>query len=127
MPLSSLRDVPMSNRPKQVLAHCPASIAGLPITLMPIPACSEFQDDHHGVTSIFVAHQGRGRRWYRQGRVTRALHTAPRMIEIYEQGVSFDHQRWEGELGRCARVERAGDDPWPAAILEAADAARGVR
>jgi hypothetical protein len=34
MPLSSLHDVPRSNRPKQVLAHCPASIAGLPITLM---------------------------------------------------------------------------------------------
>jgi AraC family transcriptional regulator len=110
MPLSSLHDVPMSNLPKQVLAHCPASLAGLPITLMPIPARSEFHDDHHVVTSIFVAHQGRGRRWYRQGRVTRPLHTAPRMIEIYERGQSFDHQRWEGEFGRCARVEFSDPD-----------------
>jgi hypothetical protein len=110
MPLSSLHDVPMSNRPKQVLAHCPASIAGFPITLMPIPASSEFHDDHHDVTCIFVAHRGRGRRWYRQGRVTRALHTAPRMIEIYARGVSFDHQRWEGEFGRCAQVEFSDTD-----------------
>jgi AraC family transcriptional regulator len=110
MPLSSLHDVPLSNLPKQVLAHCPAAIAGLPITLMPIPAHSEFRDDHHAVTSIFVAHQGHGRRWYRQGRVTRALHTAPRMIEIYERGQSFEHQRWEGELGRCARIEFSDAD-----------------
>jgi len=27
------------------------------------------------------------------------------MIEIYEKGVSFDHQRWDGELGRCVRIE----------------------
>lgn len=110
MPLSSLHDVPISNLPKQVLAYCPASIAGLPITLMPIPARSEFHDDHHGVACIFVAHQGHGRRWYRQGRVTRPLHTAPRMIEIYERGVTFDHQRWEGEFGRCARVEFSDAD-----------------
>src|SRR5215475_5772501 len=102
MPLSSLHDVPMSNVPKQVLAHCPASFAGLPITLMSIPARNEFHDDYHGVTCILVAQQGGGRRWYRQGRLTRQLHTAPRMIEIYEQGVSFDHQSWEGRLGRCA-------------------------
>ena len=71
MPLSSLHDVPMSNVPKQVLAHCPASVAGLPITLMSIPARSEFHDDHHEVTCILVAQQGGGRRWYRQGRLTR--------------------------------------------------------
>jgi AraC-like DNA-binding protein len=110
MPLSSLHDVPMSNLPKQVLAHCPASIAGLPITLMPIPANSEFHGDYHGTACIFVAHQGRGRRWYRQGRVTRELHTAPRMIEIYEREQSFDHQRWDGEFGRCARVEFSDAD-----------------
>jgi AraC family transcriptional regulator len=72
---------------------------------MPIPACSEFNGDYHGTSCILVAHQGHGRRWYRQGRLTKPLHTAPRMIEIYEKGVSFDHQRWDGELGRCVRIE----------------------
>jgi AraC family transcriptional regulator len=105
MPWSSLHDLPASNDPKQVLAHCPASTAGLPITVMPIPARGEFSHDHHRAACILVAQQGHGRRWYRQGRVTRPLHTAPRMIEIYEQGLSFDHERWEGELGRCVLVE----------------------
>ena len=105
MPLSSLHDLPTSNDPKQVLAYCPASTAGLPITVMPIPARGEFSDDYHGTTRILVAQQGHGRRWYRQGRVTKPLHTAPRMIEIYEQGQSFDHERWEGEIGRCVLVE----------------------
>jgi AraC family transcriptional regulator len=103
--LSSLHDLPRSNHPKQILAHCPASTAGLPITVMPIPERAEFFDDHHTAACIFVAHQGHGRRWYRQGRVTRQLHTAPRMVEIYEQGLVFDHQRWEGSLGRCVRIE----------------------
>lgn len=102
---SSLHDLPRSNHPKQILAHCPASTAGFPITVMPIPERAEFFDDHHATACIFVAHQGHGRRWYRQGRVTRQLHTAPRMVEIYEQGLVFDHQRWEGGLGRCVRIE----------------------
>ncbi|HEX3766190.1 MAG TPA: AraC family transcriptional regulator [Kofleriaceae bacterium] len=105
MPLSSLHDLPMSNVPKHVDAHCPASVVGLPLTVMSIPAHGEFDDDRHEVACIFVAHQGHGRRWYRQGRVIKSLHTAPRMIEIYERGARFDHQRWEGVLGRCAQVE----------------------
>jgi AraC family transcriptional regulator len=110
MPLSSLHDVPTSNDPKQVLAHCPASTAGLPITVLPIPAHGEFWDDHHGTTRILVAQQGHGRRWYRQGRVTKAMHSAPRMIEMYEQGLTFDHERWEGELGRCVLIEFSDAD-----------------
>jgi AraC family transcriptional regulator len=110
MPLSSLHDVPTSNAPKQVLAHSPASLAGLPITLMPIPASGEFDDDYHGASCLLVAQHGHGRRWYRQGRLTRPLRTAPRMIEMYEQGVRFDHQRWEGELGRCVMVEFSDTD-----------------
>src|SRR5215831_789036 len=105
MPLSSLHDLPRSNSPKQTLAYCPASLAGFPLTVMPIPERAEFFDDYHAATCIFVAHQGHGRRWYRRGRVTRQLHTAPRMIEIYHQGCEFDHQRWEGEPGRCVRIE----------------------
>lgn len=103
--LSSLHDLPRSNHPKQILAHCPASTAGFPITVMPIPERAEFFEDHHAAACIFVAHQGHGRRWYRQGRVTRQLHTAPRMVEIYEQGLVFDHQRWEGSSGRCVRIQ----------------------
>jgi hypothetical protein len=110
MPWSSLHDLPTANDPKQVLAHCPASAAGLPITVMPIPARGEFSDDYHGTTCILVAQQGHGRRWYRQGRVTKPLHTAPRMIEIYERGLSFDHERWEGTLGRCVLVEFSDTD-----------------
>jgi AraC family transcriptional regulator len=105
MPPSSLHDLPASNTPKRVIAHCPSSTAGLPITVLPIPSRGEFHDVYHGTTCILVAHQGRGRRWYRQGRLIRPLHTAPRMIEIYDQGVSFDHQRWDGELGRCVMIE----------------------
>jgi AraC family transcriptional regulator len=105
MPLSSLHDLPPSNSPKQTLAYCPASTAGFPLTVMPIPEHAEFFDDHHAAACIFVAHQGHGWRWYRRGRVTRQLHTAPRMIEIYEQGCEFDHQRWEGGPGRCVRIE----------------------
>jgi len=105
MPLSSLHDLTASNNPKRVLAHCPSSTAGLPITVMPIPARGEFHGDHHETTCILVAHQGHGRRWYRQGRLIRSLYTAPRMIEIYDQGVIFDHQRWDGELGRCVMIE----------------------
>jgi AraC family transcriptional regulator len=110
MPLSSLHDLPASSKPKEVLAYRPASTAGLPITVMPIPARGEFQDDYHGTTCILIAHQGHGRRWYRQGRFTKSLRTAPRMIEIYDQGTSFDHQRWEGEVGRCVLVELGDTD-----------------
>lgn len=105
MPLSSLHDLAASNSPKRVLAHCPAFAAGLPITVLPIPATGEFHGDYHGATCILVAHQGHGRRWYQRGGVTRSLHTAPRMIEIYDQGEVFDQQRWDGELGRCVMVE----------------------
>jgi AraC family transcriptional regulator len=110
MLLSSLHDLPASNNPKRVLAHCPSSTVGLPITVMPIPSSGEFHCDHHGTTCILVAHQGHGRRWYRQGSLTIPLHTAPRMIEIYDRGVTFDHQRWDGELGRCVLVEFSDAD-----------------
>ena len=105
MPFSSLHDLPTSNTPREVLAHCPATIAGLPISVMPIPGHAELRDDVHPNPRIFVAQQGVGRRWYSRGGATRQLRTAPRMIEIYEQGLTFDREVWEGAAGRCVVVE----------------------
>lgn len=102
---SSLHDLPTSNIPREVLAHCPASIAGLPISVMPIPSHAELRDDFHPNPRIFVAQQGMGRRWYSRGGATRQLRTAPRMIEIYEQGLTFDREVWEGAAGRCVVVD----------------------
>lgn len=106
----SLAGLPLSDDPTTVLAHYPASIAGLPITVLPIPATGELIDDFHPTSRIFVAQQGRGMRWYRQGKHARRMHTAPRMIEMYEQGLSFDHCQWQGKAGRCARLEFADAD-----------------
>jgi AraC family transcriptional regulator len=105
VPFSSLHDLPTSNVPREVLALCPASIAGLSITVIPIPSHAELRDDCHPNPRIFVAQQGLGRRWYSRGRVTRQLRTAPRMIEIYEQGLTFDREVWEGAAGRCVVVD----------------------
>jgi AraC family transcriptional regulator len=52
-----------------------------------------------------VAQQGFGRRWYSRGGVTRPLRTAPRMIEVYEKGLVFDREVWQGASGRCVAVE----------------------
>jgi hypothetical protein len=41
VPFSSLHDLPTSNVPRQVLASCPASVAGLAISVMPIPSHAE--------------------------------------------------------------------------------------
>lgn len=105
--LTSLHRLPASNDPMRVLAHSPASATCLPLAVYPIPGEAERVNDHHATPRIYVAHQGRGRRWYQLGGRTRALFTAPRMIEMYEPGQSFDHCRWEGECGRCVQVEFA--------------------
>ena len=110
MPFSSLHDLPTSNEPRQVLAHCPASVAGLAVTVMPIPSNAELRDDCHVNPRIFVAQQGHGHRWYSRGGVTRQLHTAPRMIEIYERGLTFDREVWQGAPGRCVAVDFRDDD-----------------
>jgi AraC family transcriptional regulator len=110
VPFSSLHDLPTSNIPRQVLAHCPATIAGLPISVMPIPGHAELRDDFHPNARIFVAQQGVGRRWYSRSGATRQLRTAPHMIEIYEQGLTFDREVWEGAPGRCVVVDFRDDD-----------------
>jgi len=102
---SSLHDLPTSNVPREVLAHCPATVAGLSISVMPIPSHAELRDDFHPNPRIFVAQQGVGRRWYSRGGATRQLRTAPRMIEIYEKGLTFDREVWEGAAGRCVVVD----------------------
>jgi AraC family transcriptional regulator len=35
------------------------------------------------------------------------MQTAPRMIEVYEEGLIFDHRRWEGEAGCAITIEFA--------------------
>jgi len=107
---SSLHDLPTSNTPREVLAHCPAAVAGLPISVMPIPGHAELRDDFHPNPRIFVAQQGVGRRWYSRAGATRQLRTAPHMIEIYEQGLTFDREVWEGASGRCVVVDFRDDD-----------------
>jgi AraC family transcriptional regulator len=110
VPFSSLHDLPTSDVPREVLAHCPATIAGLPISVMPIPGHAELLDDFHPNPRILVAQQGVGRRWYSRGGVTRQLRTAPRMIEIYEEGLTFDREVWEGATGRCVMVDFCDHD-----------------
>lgn len=110
MPALSLHDLPTSDDPRQTLAHCPASVAGLPITVLPIPGEADVEGEHHALPCLFVAQQGHGRRSYeRSGRTVR-LSTAPRMVEIYEAGLSFDRSRWEGSQGRCVFIEFSDSD-----------------
>jgi AraC family transcriptional regulator len=105
-----LDDLPTSDDPTAYLAHRPASISSLPITVYPIPGDAELDHDLHATPRIFVAHEGWGRRWYQLGSATRELTTQPRMIEVYEGGLSFGHCRWEGEPGRSVMVEFADAD-----------------
>jgi AraC family transcriptional regulator len=106
----ALSSLPTSNDPFVTLAHCPAARACLPVTVVPIPASGEMDDDHRRTQRIFVAQQGQGHRWGQSGGRTRALQTAPRMIEILEAGFSFDHCGWNGQAGRAVMVEFADAD-----------------
>jgi len=110
MRMSTLHDLPTSDDPRQILAHWPARIAGLPLSVLPIPAHSRLTADYHPTARIFVAQQGYGRRWYRRGGATRAMYTAPRMIEVYERGLAFDEEIWDGEPGRCVLVKFGDHD-----------------
>src|SRR5947207_3930607 len=102
-----LADLPSSNDPTSVLAHCPASATCLPITVLPIPAEAELMGALYSAPRMLVAHQGHGSRWYQLGGRTRALRTAPRMIEIYERSLAFDHWCWQGDPGRGVLIEFA--------------------
>jgi AraC family transcriptional regulator len=112
MTILNLSALPMSNDPSVVLAHSPATLSCLPVTVMPIPLMADAENDVHPTQRIFVAHQGRGLRWYKVGKQVRELRTAPRMIELVEEGQVYDHCHWEnvGEGGRCILVEFADAD-----------------
>ena len=101
----NIAELPLSNLPLEVLAHCPATTTCLPITVMPIAGEAELADHTLPVTRLLVAQQGTGRRWYQRDGRTRQLLTRPRMIEIYEKDLHFDHCRWEGEAGRTVVIE----------------------
>jgi AraC family transcriptional regulator len=100
-----LTSLPSSNDPTTVLAHSPSYASCLAVAVMAIPRQAELVEDFHPVPRLFVAHGGRGQRWYRQGARTTAMSTEPGMIELYEKGLGFDHCRWDGEPGHCVLVE----------------------
>ena len=103
-------DLTPSNRPLDVLAYCPASATCLPIAVMPIAAEAELIKHSVSTTRLLVAQQGTGRRWYQRLGRTTELQTQPRMIEIYERGLDFDHCRWEGKPGRSVVIDFADAD-----------------
>lgn len=102
-----LADLPSSNRPLDVLAHCPASSTCLPVAVMPIAPEAELAKHTVAATCLLVAQSGSGHRWYQRGGRTLELQTRPSMIEIYEKGLDFDHCRWQGEAGRSVVIEFA--------------------
>lgn len=105
MDACKLADLPSNDDPARPLAHCAATTTCLPVTVYAIPGAAEKTADTHPTARVLVAYDGTGRRWYTTSGRTTLLETAPRMIEVYEQGLSFDHCRWEGQRGRCVCVE----------------------
>lgn len=93
------------------LACAHAEWAGLPMGVWPIVARGELIDHYRTLPILLVARSGSGRRWYKSGLVSRELHTAPHMIELYGAGFCLDYARWEGTGGECVGVE------FPAAVV----------
>src|SRR5690606_35933954 len=104
MSVASWHDLPLSDTVNLVLAQSSADVAGLPVSVLPIPGQCELLDNHHETARIFVAQQGYGKRWAKRGLRTFSMHTAPRMIELYEKGLAFEREIWEGEQGRCVCI-----------------------
>ena len=109
MSAKSWHELPLSNTANQVLAESSAEVAGLPVSVLPIPGQCELLDNHHETARIFVAQQGYGKRWAKRGLRTFSMHTAPRMIEVYEKGLAFEREVWEGEQGRCTCITFADE------------------
>ena len=101
----NLHDLPFSNDPHAVLARSATGVPGFRVTVFPIPAAGEMGEEYHETARIYVAHSGVGRRMYTCGLRTLDLRTAPRMIEIYDAGLSFKRANWVGESGRSVRIE----------------------
>lgn len=110
MGTSALSALSPSNDPSAVLAHCSAVQSCLPISVTSIPADAESAGGLVETPKIFVAYTGHGNRWYQTNGRTKRLSTAPRMIEIYEKRLQFDHCRWEGEPGSCVGIEFSDAD-----------------
>lgn len=89
----------------ELLAQFSARDIGLPVAICPIPGEADRTDHSHPIARLLVAHSGRGERHYSQGGRTRLLTTAPGMIEVYEQGLCFDHSTWHGEKGKCVMLD----------------------
>lgn len=106
----NLAQLPLTDDPCRALAHCAGSATCLPVTVYAIPGVAEKTSDVHPAARVLVAYDGTGQRWYSTSGRTAVLETAPRMIEVYEQGLSFDHCRWEGRPGRCVCIELADAD-----------------
>lgn len=110
MEATALSDLPLSADPATVLAHSPASSSCLPTWVRPIPGNAERSNVTHVSSKIVVAHSGHGRRWYSVSGRTRTLATNPRMIEMYEAGLCFEHCQWDGEPGRCIQIDLSPSD-----------------
>ena len=94
----------------ELLAQFSAHDIGLPVGICPIPGEADRTDQSHPTARLLVAHSGEGERLYSQGGRTRLLKTSPGMIEVYEQGLSFDHSTWHGKKGKCVMLDFGGPD-----------------
>lgn len=106
----NLHGLALSNNPRDILACSPDGTIGFPVVVHPIPATGHLDHDFHPSPRIYVAHTGLGRRRYQRGLRSLDLHTAPRMIEIYEAGLAFEQSTWSGEAGRCVEIQFADAD-----------------
>lgn len=105
MPRDTLSVLPITNDPRMTLAETAPTDICLPVAVRPIPGEAEAVNDKHDVPRIFVAHSGQGTRWVTYGGKTRMLTTSARMVEIYEEGFTFDHCRWQGAAGVCIQFD----------------------
>lgn len=82
---------------------------GVPVRWNSIPAEEVRGPTYCDAPTVLVATEGTGRRWYRTGLRELALHTAPRMIELYSQGYEVDRMQWQGSEGRCIALQFTAD------------------
>lgn len=88
-----------------LLLPMPPNWGGVPVLWNSIPAEEVRGPTYCDAPTVLVATEGTGRRWYRTGARTLALHTAPRMIELYGTGYEMDRSEWKGTEGRCIALQ----------------------